>query len=385
VTWELPPLPLSPITHPPLLLHLPSQMGHLEENPPPMTTMDMLMDMLMDSLRQTGPLPEIRAADTIPPKDPLFIYPITKAHGKSTVKSLMCPQDVTQRLLPRNLFLQLQQFCYNGCPAHCGPDWTAEVIKAAMAVGPHVGTLIPENAQLIWEDIEYQVKAGFVCMIVASNLIGENQPPNLKISGVAVVPQDNCRGCIILNLSTEVANPKYADNWKAPRSKHSLNPEPEKATKSTHHNQPLQLLVNDMTEPAKDQSGIKALGPALPSILKFMFDTDCTWEIDWQKIDLSDGFWRMIICTGAEHNFAFQMPTRATDTDTFFVVPSSLQMGWKNSPTYFCIAMQTTENLSDACWPSPSTQVSQSPTSMNTIANSPLHHSPNKSGRPPRT
>jgi hypothetical protein len=53
----------------------------------------------------------------------------------------------------------------------------------------------------------------------------------------------------------------------------------------------------------------------------------------------------MIISTGTEHNFAFQMPTRATNMDTFFMVPSSLQMGWKSSPAYFSIAMQTTREL----------------------------------------
>jgi hypothetical protein len=159
--------------------------------------------------------------------------------------------------------------------------WTPEVIKAATAAGPHVSALILENAQLIWEDIEYQVKVGFVRMIAASNLFGENQPPDLKIKRVAVVPQDNHHSRIILDLSAEVADPKYADNQKAPRSKRSPDPESGKATKSTRRNLPLQLLVNDMTEPAEDQSGIEALGPALPSILKFMFDTDCTcWEID---------------------------------------------------------------------------------------------------------
>jgi hypothetical protein len=149
-----------------------------------------------------------------------------------------------------------------------------------MAAGPHVSALIPENAQLIWEDIEYQVKAGFVRMITASDLFGESQPPDLKISRVAVFPQDNRHGRIILNLSVEVANPKYADNRKAPRSKRNPGPKPGKATESTRRNPPLQSLVNNITEPAEDQSGIKALGPALPSILKFMFDTDCTWEID---------------------------------------------------------------------------------------------------------
>jgi hypothetical protein len=251
-------------------------------------------------------------------------------------------------MLPEGCCLATCSFNFNnsvttGAPPTAVPTGPqSEVIKAAMAVGLHVSALIPENAQLIWEDIEYQVNAGFVHMIATSNLFGENQPPDFKISWVAVVLQDNRHGCIILNLSTDVANPKYANNRKAPRSKHSPDPEPRKATKSTRCNPPLQLSVNYTTEPAKDQSGIEALGPALLSILKFMFDTDCTWEIDWQKIDLSDGFWRMIISTGAEHNFAFQMPTRATDTDTFFMVPSSLRMGWKNSPTYFCVAMQTT-------------------------------------------
>jgi hypothetical protein len=117
-------------------------------------------------------------------------------------------------------------------------------------------------------------------MIAASNLFRENQPPDLKISRVAVVLQDNCHGHIILNLSAEVTNPKYVNNWKAPRPKCSPDPEPGKATKSTRHNPPLQSSVNNTTEPAKDQSGIKALGPALPSILKFMFNTDCTWEIE---------------------------------------------------------------------------------------------------------
>jgi hypothetical protein len=110
-------------------------------------------------------------------------------------------------------------------------------------------------------------------------------------------------------------------------------------TKSTRCTPPLHPSVNETTVQVEVQSRVEALGPAFPSILKFMFETNCTWEIDWQKIDLSNGFWQMIISTGAEHNFAFQMPTSPQDKDTF---PSSLQMGWKNSPAYFCVATQTT-------------------------------------------
>jgi hypothetical protein len=92
-----------------------------------------------------------------------------------------------------------------------------------------------------------------------------------------------------------------------------------------------------MTEPAEqDQSGIEVLGPALPSILKFMFDTDCTcWEIDWQKIDLSDSFWCMIISTGAEHNFAFQMPIRATNRTHSLWSHRPYKWGGKIAPPIF--------------------------------------------------
>jgi hypothetical protein len=89
--------------------------------------------------------------------------------------------------------------------------------------------------------------------------------------------------------------------------------------------------VNKTTVPARNQSGVEELGRSLPSILRYMFNTNCTWEIDWQKLDLLDGFWRMVIESGEEYNFAFQMPKRKGDPDITYVIPSSLQMGWKNS------------------------------------------------------
>jgi hypothetical protein len=39
----------------------------------------------------------------------------------------------------------------------------------------------------------------------------------------------------------------------------------------------------------------------------------------------------MVIESKEEYNFAFQMPKRKGDPDNTYVVPSSLQMGWKNS------------------------------------------------------
>ena len=48
---------------------------------------------------------------------------------------------------------------------------------------------------------------------------------------------------------------------------------------------------NETTAPAADQSAAEALGTARNAILKIMFEVDATWEIDWQKVDLSDGFY----------------------------------------------------------------------------------------------
>jgi hypothetical protein len=54
------------------------------------------MDILMDTITPAGPLPELRVSDAIQPEDPLFIYPITKAHGKSTIKLLMHLRDIAR-------------------------------------------------------------------------------------------------------------------------------------------------------------------------------------------------------------------------------------------------------------------------------------------------
>ena len=53
----------------------------------------------------------------------------------------------------------------------------------------------------------------------------------------------------------------------------------------------------------------------------------------------------MVVDAGMEYNFVFQLPRRPTDTEDHFVVPGALQMGWKNSPAYFCTTTETTLTL----------------------------------------
>jgi hypothetical protein len=60
----------------------------------------------------------------------------------------------------------------------------------------------------------------------------------------------------------------------------------------------------------------------------------------FSKIDLSDGFWRMVVEEGQQWNFAYVMPD-PPGSPVRIVVPSQLQMGWAESPAYFCAVTET--------------------------------------------
>ena len=68
------------------------------------------------------------------------------------------------------------------------------------------------------------------------------------------------------------------------------------------------------------------------------FDPD--WPFVFAKLDIKDGFWRLDCQEGAEWNFAYVLP-QAEGEPVRLVVPTSLQMGWIESPPYFCAASET--------------------------------------------
>ena len=89
-----------------------------------------------------------------PPKEP----------GKHT--SLMHPQPLA-KVHP---FTPTMKAWRQGIPVDCGPDWTWDVIAAAVAHGPHPTALFAE-------DIEYQVKGGF-CKVYWWDELQKLQPAN---------------------------------------------------------------------------------------------------------------------------------------------------------------------------------------------------------------
>lgn len=248
--------------------------------------------------------------------------PAGEAKGKSEAKSLLYPQPLARNVLPAEDYQKLLRWATHGVPAECGDPWPDEVIARALEAGPHTSALTPEGVKLLWEDVAYQEEAGFVRLKSESALFGGGIPSETKISRVAVVPQANRRDRIILNLSAQVVFP---DSRRKPGRVHPS--------------------VNETTVPAEDQEAVRKLGNAARALLMYMFECPPDWEIQWQKIDLSDGFWRMIVEAGKEGNFIFQMPPRPGDTERYFVVPSALQMGWTNSPAYFCTATDITLKL----------------------------------------
>jgi hypothetical protein len=82
------------------------------------------------------------------------------------------------------------------------------------------------------------------------------------------------------------------------------------------------------------------LGNVVWRVLDIMSQCPSGQDLFFQKIDLSDGFWRMLVEEEARWNFCYVLPTPPGDPIQL-VVPSALQMGWAESPGFFASATET--------------------------------------------
>ena len=70
--------------------------------------------------------------------------------------------------------------------------------------------------------------------------------------------------------------------------------------------------------------------------------------IKFTKLDVKDGFWRMAVSDEDAWNLCCVLPYLQTTTnidDIEIVVPNSLQMGWCESPPFFCSGLETARDL----------------------------------------
>ena len=233
--------------------------------------------------------------------------------GKPT--SLMQPQP----LADAHPFTSTLKRWRSGINVDCGPNWSWDVIEAAVARGPHPTATSPDAIALFKEDIAYQVKAGF-SKVVLWEEVRRLRPPNLKVSPVAVVPQAGRRGRIILDLSF----PVYQEvNGVATATQASVN--------ST-------TVITAPTTPVKE------IGKVLPRMLQYMRDTPPGLHILFSKLDISDGFWRLIVQEADSYNFAYVLPQEASEPCRL-VIPAAVQMGWVESPSLFCTVTESARDL----------------------------------------
>jgi hypothetical protein len=216
-----------------------------------------------------------------------------------------------------------------GVPIDCGEDWTMEQLKAAIQQGPHKLALDPESIALIEEDVAYQVRAGYA-QVVDWSWLKNHLPPQLKVSPIAVVPQANRRGHMILDLSFPVIC-RAGKQGRKQRGEHDVMKE----------------SVNDSTARMAPEAPVKELGNVLARLLQFMQDVPAEEHIQFAKIDLADGYWRMIVEKESRYNFAYVLPG-SPGSPIRLVIPSALQMGWNESLASFCAATETTRDVAQS-------------------------------------
>jgi hypothetical protein len=100
-----------------------------------------------------------------------------------------------------------------------------------------------------------------------------------------------------------------------------------------------------MTVKMAPAAAVDQLGHSLSRLIHAFAEASIDNKIFMAKWDVKDGFWRLDCADGEELNFAYVLP-QPPGMPTTLVIPTSLQMGWIESPAYFCSASETSRDVS---------------------------------------
>lgn len=233
---------------------------------------------------------------------------------------------------PRNhhpAFDMLWHFATAGCPVNCGANWTPAELATAIRYGSHRSAQAPDAASDCRNEALERVADG-CCRLIPWTSLRRNPPPNLKISPIAAIPHKSRKFRMILDLS-----------WAKPLPS---NPE--------------LLSVNDASDKKlAPQHSMFELGNVIPRLVHAMATTaDQHTPFRFMKIDLKDGYWRMVVNETDAWNFAYVLPKIHPSAPTELVVPTSIQMGWSESPAFFCAATETARDLAEQRFQLPTPQ-----------------------------
>ena len=92
------------------------------------------------------------------------------------------------------------------------------------------------------------------------------------------------------------------------------------------------------------QTPVQKIGLVFPPLCWYLADTPPTEWILFSKLEISGGCWQPVVQGDDCFNFAYVLPQHP-GLSTCIVVPSGLQMGWMESPTYCCNATETIHDI----------------------------------------
>ena len=248
----------------------------------------------------------------------------TRHEGNFELPPALPPLDKhLNSMCPRGLALHhpaaplLIDFATLGCPTETGQPWTIPQMQAAIDRGPHKSTLLEDARTQLRAEVMEKITKG-QAKLVQWDDIKHDPPPQLKISPVAMIPHKSRSYRAILDLSFPV---KLQDGTIVPS-------------------------VNEATTKTAPRGAINQIGHSLQRIIHAFAATDDDSKIFMAKWDIKDGFWRLNCQTGEEWNFAYVLPPLSNEP-TQLVIPTSLQMGWIESPPYFCTASETARDVAN--------------------------------------
>jgi hypothetical protein len=209
----------------------------------------------------------------------------------------------------------LREYAKLGCPVDVGRDWTVSELEAAVARGPHVSALEDDAIAQIQVEAREKEAQGFAKIYLWEDL-KKKLPEALKLSPLAMIPHKSRKYRAILDLSFALR----LDGYNLPS-------------------------VNEATKRCAPEESIDQIGSVLPRIIEALANAPADGgDIMFSKLDIKDGFWRMVCEEGKEWNFAYVLPNHPGEP-VEIVVPSALQMGWALSPPFFCAASETARDV----------------------------------------
>eukprot|EP00957_Ditylum_brightwellii_P128018 9763396-Ditylum_brightwellii.AAC.1 len=104
--------------------------------------------------------------------------------------------------------------------------------------------------------------------------------------------------------------------------------------------------VNGATKNQAKEEAMYQLGSTINCIVATMADVG---PAPFAKLDIKDRFWRLVVHLDDAKNFCYVLPQEGEvpEDDILIIVPTSLPMGWCESPSFFWSALEMAQDVID--------------------------------------